>query len=509
MTKKEIKPKIKDILNQKEIKKEEYLYALQLLEEIKEDNIEYYNIISSKLHYSQKLYTKAKKQLLEVLKTNKDHKSAYYQLYKINIQLEEWEEALYNLKKYKELNPKLKINIDLPLQLLELIINMQKGYYSYNKEDYYVQQSEYLYSVKITNKKLLNLYQKLIKEFNNKEFNQINKTISEIEEILEKTNFPIEIKTISKITKSIIEKQNNTHKKIIEDQNFLKENIEEISNDIINGKIQVSKVILYINKIIDIDPHLAEKLLNISVRTNYFSYNEITVKLLQNKIEERKKYLRLTPNDKEKYDSLKEKGSNAYHSHKLDLAYDYYSLAHYITKHPIFEYYIGKIFYKLNLLKEAKKHLTIYSEIGGEKLEKCLLYLLSIELKTKNFKKANKIREKIDIINHDLEYAFKTEKRNQYQSKEQIEEIDYVKYFNSKDIKMKVSDFKEQSQEELQIENYYDYNIEQKLLIIKDLYKKRKIKEANYLLNELKPSTKEEQQKIIQFTKNKKLYLNQ
>ena len=66
-----------------------------------------------------------------------------------------------------------------------------------------------------------------------------------------------------------------------------------------------------------------------------------------------------------------------------------------------------------------------------------------------------------------------------------------------------------ETDDEVQIEEYYYYDLDKKLKVIKKLLRQGNLKEANYLLNELKPNTKAEYYQIKNFTKNKTLYLNQ
>ena len=101
------------------------------------------------------------------------------------------------------------------------------------------------------------------------------------------------------------------------------------------------------------------------------------IRYLKNKINEERAYQELGKEQKEVYVKAITKGREQYHNNNLSTAYDYYTYGKYITNHPIFDYYIGKILYKNKNKDEAYKCFKNYIENGGEKYLKALLYLVT------------------------------------------------------------------------------------------------------------------------------------
>lgn len=62
----------------------------------------------------------------------------------------------------------------------------------------------------------------------------------------------------------------------------------------------------------------------------------------------------------------------------------------YVTKYPIFDYYIGKLFYKNGDYCSAKEYLHTYLKCAGEKATRIMLYLGKI------YVKSNKINNNLE-----------------------------------------------------------------------------------------------------------------
>ena len=82
------KKEIRIILGQKDLKQKDYDKILELIEPYKETEIEYYNYIKARVLLGKKEYTKAKVILKKVINHNKEHKSAYYHMYKKRLHIE-------------------------------------------------------------------------------------------------------------------------------------------------------------------------------------------------------------------------------------------------------------------------------------------------------------------------------------------------------------------------------------------------------------------------------------
>ena len=72
----------------------------------------------------------------------------------------------------------------------------------------------------------------------------------------------------------------------------------------------------------------------------------------------------------------------------------------------IFNYYVGKIAYKLKDYECARRYLNKYMLNGAEKASKSLLYLYKIEQAYKNKRKANKYQTNMNYLNQIEDSSF-------------------------------------------------------------------------------------------------------
>lgn len=121
------------------------------------------------------------------------------------------------------------------------------------------------------------------------------------------------------------------------------------------------------------------------------------MRIVKRTIQSHKLYDKLSDDQKEIYNESIEYGRYALSIGEFEEAYYIFSKGLYVTKHPIFNYYIGKSFFKKGYYDFAKKYFNKYREYGGEKTMKALLYSGAIELTKKNYKGAKQL---YDNANH-------------------------------------------------------------------------------------------------------------
>lgn len=155
-----------------------------------------------------------------------------------------------------------------------------------------------------------------------------------------------------------------------------------------------------VNYLINFDINESTKFLN-KIEEKY-KINNFKIAYLKNKIKEYQE------ENLEIIDYFITKGKKAYKAYDLKYALVIYYVAFEITNNNIFNYYIGKIQYKLKEYEKAKIYLNKYVENGSKKHAKSLLYLCMIEKKNK--KDISKYIEKMNIINsyenNDFELCF-------------------------------------------------------------------------------------------------------
>ena len=136
-------------------------------------------------------------------------------MYKINVFKEEYEEALYNLNKYEELNNNITMNNSLIKSMLNYMIMLKEGYQSFKNDDFQAEQSNYFGRVKIKNRKIQELYYDLIEEFNKKNLSNMKRTLNTITNEINETNYPIEVYTLTKLFHSILDISIKYHDEIM------------------------------------------------------------------------------------------------------------------------------------------------------------------------------------------------------------------------------------------------------------------------------------------------------
>ena len=146
-----------------------------------------------------------------------------------------------------------------------------------------------------------------------------------------------------------------------------------------------------------------------------FFYNRIAEKQLATEVKE--KYL--------------DTGRYALEIEEYELAYDYFTAGLYVSNNPLFYYYLGKLFYKLNRLSKAMSYFNKYQNIGSLKLNKCYFYLFLIS-KRKKLAGSGEYLGKFKDIDRFLDITFKTRNPNkEHRRKKKEKKIKSIEEDNS------------------------------------------------------------------------------
>ena len=123
-----IKIKIKKIIYAKETQPHEWRKAIYLLNKLKEVGIDnqYYDLTMSKILLKFNIIAEAKYFLMNMIENDYDQASTYYHLYKIDVLEDNFEDAYLDLFQYKEKYQNKKVEISLPLTMLEIILDLEK-----------------------------------------------------------------------------------------------------------------------------------------------------------------------------------------------------------------------------------------------------------------------------------------------------------------------------------------------------------------------------------------------
>ena len=250
-------------------------------------------------------------------------------------------------------------------------------------------------------------------------------------------------------------------------------------------KSDEKSLLAMVNQTIELDLNMASKLLEelIPITDGY----EEEIKCLQNKINEKKLYQSLTEDKKRTYDKIMEKGRAYYHANDFYTANDCYVFGMDITNHPIFDYYIGKMLYKIGKLDDAYYHLSKYREHGGEKLLKSLVYLNAINYINGNIEEIKKNEEVANRLKTALDIDFKPFMLARF-----IEKTEMNNSINKKG--------------KTKLDEYFFGQIQG----LRNLYRNGKISKANKILeNLIKESENRYQKKLQSLARSKTLYINQ
>lgn len=497
----DIHKKLGFFFSKKEVSKEECNDIIKILNKIKQEKPFVFALNMGKIMLKQGNFSLSKNYLLEALKLDDTNSSIYYHLYKVSVEQNEFQIAQNYLKKWKQLSEKNNKKIDISLfhSMLELYLDMENDYEMYLEKEYHILESDYFGIVKMESYQLKNYHKDLIKAFQNKNFNKMQKIIYKMNHVINQENIAIEVQTILKIVKKIIKKEKEQQKlKIVY---TVKECFGE--NICFNQK-NISLVILArcIYKTIPKDIQKAEKLYSCISQCRHIENYSIELKCLKNMIAERKQYLELSLEQQKQYDIFKSKGSILYREYDLQRAYDYYLAGLFVTNHNVFNYYLGKICYKKGNFNEACKHLETYIEHGGEKLSKSLLYLSRIYRNRQNEKKYLEYVQNISQLSRFFEENFEFLDTDSLD-----EENDYIKNREMKKNTVSIESFEEFKEESTSTSSN---SVKKQLLIIKNLILNNQDKQAEKLLDELEriqcQLSYEDKKRIQQFKRNKKLY---
>ena len=386
---------MKNIDYSRYILKKENVSSYEIKRAIKNiENLDDYSssIILSKLYIKNNEYLKSLNILNNLKENGKNNLSLYYNLFITNVYLEKYKEAMENLN---ICNLKKEVNNTVLYYLITVLNNTSK-----NK----IIRNEKIRNINIYDKKLMNLYNMFIDFLEQEEYKKALNLLIECKNI-SNINFDIEINLLNKIIeKKELEKDNLISNTLTKKNIFLKNN--DITNYINSIYILLNNnygsydyYLNEVNFLINYDLKTSNELLE-KINSKYHLENNYKVKYLENKIKE-KNYIY---NEMEEY--FLEKANKAYKMKDYEYALVIYYIALEVTNNNIFNYYIGKIEFKLKNYKASKYYLNEYMLNGASKYSKSLLYLYHIAYIEK--KKNNEFKDKIIKINiyenSDLEF---------------------------------------------------------------------------------------------------------
>ena len=506
-----MKHEILKFLKYKNIYPKQYDKVYNLLEKYKSlsDKWEFYYNVKGQYLYREGKYEEAKENFLKQLDVEPNAFSPHFHLYKINILQGNYEDALVNLNSYRNNYPR-RCDVNLPYNMLCSYIDLDNSIDLYLNVDYSLEGSNYFGREKIKDSNVLELYREIIQNFNSGDYINMKYNLNQLDKYVETNSVTIDVFPLKKLLSNLTIKIKDTYKNEI-DRKFADDRDAFEIGTLLNSSIETNglttKVILnYIDKLIIKDEQVAIAVLNnLSNRVDFSNYST-EVNWLKNKIVERKKYNDLDDIYKEFYNLCIRKGIECIDTEKYEEALKYFEMGKAKTQHPIFDYYIGRTYFKLKDFNNAFDSLSIYEKNGGEKFVRATILLKVIgnvdNKENKTNKRNIKAQKIIDCFDSCKGLHLPSSVKGQYKN------FDSAKEKATKRLFMKEKDF---VREDLDITSYDECSFYEKLAIARQLYKTNNKEFGDKILNSLECLWSNEGERVAlqRERKMKKLYLNQ
>ena len=501
MTTKQVRTFIRNTLKYGKASEAKRVRIMEALEEIKEEDPYFYYMNAGRVSTVYGRYDEAIELLENAIKLNPESAPSYFNLYKCYAAKGDYIKSFVNLCDCDKTNMN-DANFELPHAMLSTLIDMDIDFIEFKNTEYKVPNTNKVYFAEIDGL-LSQMYNEVIIAFNEKRYHDALKKLGDMKGHILKIRYPLDIDSLIVIMREIVKKESDKNSELIS----IKRDSFESDDHYLNyfnglvgsGYVSVNNILLEVEKMIKLgNVELASNILNTLPNMEIFAAYSIELDYLNNLLNEKIAYLGLGDERKQLFIDLKTQGSKLYHAKRYKDAFKLYEKAYEITGLNIFEYYLGKCLFRMKRLEYAEEYFLRYLEHGGEKKEKTLLFLIGIG-KIRNDEYGNYLEE-MNRINLSFNRSFK------YQNKEENGKYSDNSE-NSRKSTFTVSDFNDDSTVKLDIENYYNYGVDGKLKIIRELYRTGKVDAANLLLDELKKTCpSKDKEKVLQMVRNKKLY---
>lgn len=179
------------------------------------------------------------------------------------------------------------------------------------------------------------------------------------------------MENINEIRKEIINNLNKYKTINNYDENYVNLLISGIKLEIIDMKYFLNNI----DNLIRYNVFLSNDLYIFLINNYNLDKYKIEVSYLENKINEKNLYNKLSSEEQKLYNYYINEGSLAYKNSDYSKALQLYQKGKDLTNHPIFDYYIGKMYFKLRKFDIANDYISKYELNGGEKEIHSLLCL--------------------------------------------------------------------------------------------------------------------------------------
>lgn len=368
---------------------------------IKQDNNDYKSIeVFAKFLYSRKKYVEAIKEFNQIADIKECRTRVLYALYKCNVMLGRYEEALFFIKSYitEKENENIVLGMKIILSSFDIILN--NNYSAVSVYDKFLMNE-------IKDAELKEKYTELVINYNKKNFSKCIFLSEECDAICKRKKILIEFETFKEILLKVKEiSQPNVYHEL-EKARSLKDyqRMIELLSELPKHSLKKEKLVYNsIYRLIKAGYYreIEEILLNLPVTKD----NKIIINTLKKAIINQIEFENLTEIQKENYAIAIKLGKKHYKNWDVPTAYDVYRYGEYTTGNNIFLYYIGKMYFKIGEEKLALEYFEEYIKVGSDKLAKAYLYLATIYKHKHDNRKALYYSNLVEVLNkmYDTDY---------------------------------------------------------------------------------------------------------
>lgn len=321
-------------------------------------------------------------------------------MYKCYLMLDDYVNSYKNITQYIEKRnvQNIKLGSEIILSLYDIILNN-----NYNQK---INETKYFIMNNIKDKELQEIYKQLVEAYNSRDYKKCLILVDKCEEISRRKNILVEFCTLKKLLNQV---------NIITNKNRLLTSYEDLKNALKNNDYnEIIQILINIPKFHIQNDELVYSSFYSLIKNNYIeesqqildtfiktNSNKLILNSLQKIINEQVNYNKLSEDEKNSYQVAIEKGYTYYEEGNIEYAYYMYTFGEYTTNNNIFNYYKGKMLYKLGRIEKALIYFEEYVKNGSDKLAKAYLYMASIYNVKKNYKRAiyyNNMSSNLDKI---------------------------------------------------------------------------------------------------------------
>jgi len=519
MTEKQMKNYIFRLYKYKTISDIQFRNAVNNLERLRDSNLLFYYFNMGKLHTTFGSIEDAIYYLQKSIEIKPEHASAWYNLYKCYVRSNNIKMAQISFEKFLELND-VDVNFELVSNIMRATDLIDNDFNRYLEEDFSVEcTSIFGYNNLDDNDELKAIYFDVLKSFNSRDYLTCLQKLDLMNFKINQIVYPVEVDTLIQAIKILKDKEIEHCRRYLIENKEKSTSDEMYANSLIRlyelGCYYADSILRKIEEVILSESHVKGSIIidKISNLKDFEDYQDM-IDYLKGIVKEKESFSSLEESKQEEFTSKRLVAENQYIERQNEVCLESYLALKEKFNLPVCDYYIGKVMFRMGKLSQAKEYFLSYLEQGGTKTEKTYMFLTRIEHVRKNRdasqgyqKKMNRIHE---VFLRDFEYLTETQYRRSKKGGHTYSRTsaDIVKNNRMRNIRMQEEDFIEG--ESLPVTDFYNVNVEGKLVIIKNLLRSRDVKTARKLLEEVqKECTPEERPKIKQFQKNQRIYMNQ